>query len=171
MDAHRNFGFLLKDASRLYVQRFEQRARAFGLTLPQCKALVHLARHEGISQTTLSELTDLEPMNLVRILDRMEEEGWVERRVDPGDRRARCLHLTPKAKPLVDQIWQLADLTRAEAFGDLSRQQTEALVEMLSLVHANLGRLEPIGTTPAGTVLPARRTATPAGGQRARRPR
>jgi len=43
----RTFGFLLKDATRLYVQRFEQRARRFGVTLPQCKALGYLSKNEG----------------------------------------------------------------------------------------------------------------------------
>ena len=66
----------MKDLSRLYVQRFEQRAAVHGLTLPQCKALVYLATNEGISQVQLAERTDIEPMSLVRILDRMESEGW-----------------------------------------------------------------------------------------------
>jgi MarR family transcriptional regulator for hemolysin len=66
LNAQRTFGFLLKDTSRRYVGRFEQRARSLGLTLPQCKVLVYLANNEGMSQTQLAELTDLEPMTLVR---------------------------------------------------------------------------------------------------------
>src|ERR1700731_5393 len=89
----RTFGFLLKETSRLYVERFEQRAGALGLTLPQCKVLVFLADHEGISQMQLAELTELEPMTLVRVLDRTESDGWLERRNDPADRRARRLYL------------------------------------------------------------------------------
>ena len=83
---------------------------ALGLTLPQCKALVYLAEHEGISQVQLAELTDIEPMTLVRILDRMESDGWLERRNDPADRRARRLYLKPEGKALVDDIWHLVDL-------------------------------------------------------------
>ncbi len=71
MDRLRTFGFLLKDVTRLYVQRFEQRARRFGVTLPQCKALSHLSKNEGISQVRLAELAETDPMTLVRILDRM----------------------------------------------------------------------------------------------------
>src|SRR5208337_5651097 len=97
----------------------------FSLTLPQCRVLVNLADHEGISQVQLAELTDIEPMTLVRILDRMEADGWLERRIDPADRRARRLHLKAKAKPLVDTIWNLADLTREEAFSGMSKRQTE----------------------------------------------
>src|ERR1700722_17674602 len=93
VNALRTFGFLLKDTSRLYVQRFEQRAAALGLTLAQCKVLIYLANHEGISQVQLAELTDLEPMTLVRTLDCLESQGRLERRNDPADRRARRLYL------------------------------------------------------------------------------
>jgi MarR family transcriptional regulator for hemolysin len=138
----RTFGFLLKETSRLYVQRFEQRAGALGLTLPQCKALVHLAEHEGISQVQLAELTDLEPMTLVRILDRMESDGWLERRNDPADRRARCLYLEAKAKPLVDDIWHLVDLTRREAFAGIPRKHADLLIELLEKIRTNFASLE-----------------------------
>jgi MarR family transcriptional regulator, transcriptional regulator for hemolysin len=128
------------------VQRFEQRARALGLTLPQCKALVHLADHEGISQVQLGELTDLEPMTLVRILDRMESDGWLERRNDPADRRTRCLFLKAGAKPLMDDIWHLVDLTRREAFAGIPRKHADLLIELLAKIQSNLASLEALAT-------------------------
>jgi DNA-binding MarR family transcriptional regulator len=154
MDSLRSFGFLLRDVSRLYVRRFEQRAAALGLTLPQCRTLVYLALHEGLSQTRLGELTDVEPMTLVRILDRMESDGWLERCVDPADRRARFVYLKAKAKPLVDEIWTLADVTRHEAFLDIPKNQVGALIGLLDRVRSNLATLEPLPT--------ARRTTTQA---------
>ena len=80
MNPLRTFGFLLKDTSRRYVDRFEQRARSLGLTLPQCKVLVYLANNEGMSQAQLAERTDLEPMTLVRTVDSLESQGCLERR-------------------------------------------------------------------------------------------
>ena len=154
MNPLRSFGFLLRDVSRLYVRRFEQRAAALGLTLPQCRALVYLALNEGISQARLAELTDVEPMTLVRILDRMESDGWLERRVDPADRRARCIYLRAKAKPLVDDIWELADLTREEAFLGVPKKQADMLIGLLDQVRNNLATLEPL---PAATVAAPRR--------------
>jgi DNA-binding MarR family transcriptional regulator len=146
----RSFGFLLRDVSRLYVRRFEQRAAALGLTLPQCRALVYLALNEGLSQARLAELTDVEPMTLVRILDRMASDGWLERRVDPADRRARCIYLKAKAKPLVDDIWKLADLTREEAFLGVPKRQASVLIGLLDQVRSNLAILEPLPpATPA----------------------
>jgi MarR family transcriptional regulator, transcriptional regulator for hemolysin len=140
----RGFGFLLKDVSRLYVQRFEQRAAVHGLTLPQCRALVHLANNEGISQVQLAEFTDIEPMSLVRILDRMESDGLVERRNDPADRRARCLYLKPKAKPVVDDIWHLVELTRREAFAGVPKRQADLLISLLEKIQSNFVSLQPL---------------------------
>jgi MarR family transcriptional regulator, transcriptional regulator for hemolysin len=149
----RTFGFLLKDTRRLYVQRFEQRASALGLTLPQCKALVYLTNHEGISQVQLGELTDLKPMTLVRILDRMESNGWLERRNDPADRRARRLYLTAKGRPLVDDIWHLVDLTRREAFVGIPRKHADLLIELLERIQGNFAALEPLQPMPAVAAL------------------
>jgi DNA-binding MarR family transcriptional regulator len=89
MDRFKNVGYLLKDVSRRYVARFERHAAEVSLTLMQCKVLLHLSRNEGVSQVRLCELTDVEPMMMVRILDRMEADKLLERRPDPDDRRAR----------------------------------------------------------------------------------
>src|SRR5262244_3682518 len=112
----RNFTFLLREVSRRFVLRFEEHARSISLTLPQCKVLIRLENNEGVSQARLAELTDVDAMTMVRILDRMEAEGLLERRPDPADRRARCLYVTAKAKPLLDEIQRLGSLTRSEVF-------------------------------------------------------
>jgi MarR family transcriptional regulator for hemolysin len=136
MEELRNFGFLVKDLGRLYTRRFEQRAAGLQLTLPQCKTLGYLSRNEGVSQVRLAELAEIDPMSMVRILDYMEAEGWVERRADPNDRRARCLHIKDKARAILDEIWQLADATRTEFLAGLSAAERLRLVDMLERVHA-----------------------------------
>lgn len=157
MDRLRNFGFLLKDLSQRYVLRFEHRARGISLTLAQCKALVRLERNEGVSQARLAELADVEPMTMVRILDRMEADGLLERRPDPADRRARRLHLTSKARPLLDEIWRLSDLTRTEVFAGVGRREREAFLDVLERIHGNICALkdQPVG---AAGARPSRKT-------------
>ncbi len=159
MDLHRNLGFLLKDVSRLYTRRFEERAQALALTLPQCKALAYLANNEGVSQKRLAELTEIDPMSLVRILDRMEADGWVQRRSDPDDRRARSLAVTEKAKPLVAHIWNLGVETRGEALAGLSSEERTQLVELLARIHKNLLALKPLADDAARTSSLAPRTS------------
>ncbi|HEX3844838.1 MAG TPA: MarR family transcriptional regulator [Steroidobacteraceae bacterium] len=144
MDLNRQLGFLLKDASRRYTRRFEERAQALSLTLPQCRALLHLENNEGVSQKRLSELTELDPMTLVRILDRMEADGWVQRRFDPADRRAHTLWLMPRAKPVLEHIAHLITEVRAETLHGLSNEERSKLIELLGRVHANLSSLPPL---------------------------
>ena len=165
----RTFGFLLKETSRLYVERFEQRAGVLGLTLPQCKVLVYLADNEGISQAQLAELTDLEPMTLVRTLDYLESQGLLERRNDPADRRARRLYLKPKGKPLVDDIWHLAALTRREAFAGVPKKHADLMIELLEKVRSNFASLEPL--QPVHPVAPLRSEPVNAGAVESRRGR
>jgi MarR family transcriptional regulator, transcriptional regulator for hemolysin len=138
------FGFVLKDTANKYVQRFEERARELGLTLPQCKALVYLARSEGISQVELASSAEIDPMSLVRILDRMEMDGWVERRADPNDRRARRLYLKPGSKPLLEAIDRVSTATRDEALAGFSQQEAILLMSALERVRHNIASLHPI---------------------------
>jgi len=141
MDQLRDFGFLLKDLTRLYVLRFEQRASAISLTLTQCRALAQLEKNEGTSQARLAELTDVDPMTMVRILDHMETDNLIERRPDPEDRRARRLYLTDKGKPLVGEMWRLAELTRAEMFSNISKEDRQVFLRVLRQLHVNASAL------------------------------
>jgi len=142
-DRLRNFGFLVRDVHRLYAKHFERYARDIELTLPQCKVLGHLSRNEGISQARLAELTDTDPMTLVRTLDRMQQDQWIERRPDPEDRRAHRLYLREAAKPILARMWKLADQARHEALSVLSVAEREQLLELLERVHGALLQLEP----------------------------
>ena len=138
----RNFGFLMRDVSRLYAAYFQRCARELELTLPQCKVLGHLSRNEGISQARLAELSDTDPMTLVRTLDRMQEDNWIERRPDPADRRAHRLYLREVAKPILNRMWKIADQCRQEAMADLSPTEREQLIELLERLHGTLSALE-----------------------------
>ncbi|HEX4023122.1 MAG TPA: MarR family transcriptional regulator [Steroidobacteraceae bacterium] len=141
-DRLRNLGFLVRDVSRLYGRHFERHARELELTLPQCKVLAHLSRNEGISQARLAELTETDPMTLVRTLDRMQQDRWIERRADPADRRAHRLFLCEDAKPVVARMWKIADQARGEAISVLSQPEREQLLDLLARVHENLQTLD-----------------------------
>ena len=88
------FGALLIDSARLLRQRFDQRARAMGLTRAQWNVLSHLYRNDGINQAGLADLMEVEPITVGRQLDRMEEAGWIARQPDPSDRRVRRIYMT-----------------------------------------------------------------------------
>lgn len=132
------FGFLLSDAARLLRRRFDQKARRLGLTRAQWQLLARLARNEGTHQAALADLMEVEPITLCRLLDRMEEGGWVERRPDPADRRARLLYMTDKARPVIEEMRALADGVYEEALAGLPAEAREALLSALRLVRSNL---------------------------------
>jgi MarR family transcriptional regulator, transcriptional regulator for hemolysin len=134
----RNFGFLLHDVARLMRKRFEQNARDLGVTRSQCQVLAHLARHEGIQQGGLAEILEVEPITLTRLLDRLEGLGLVERRAHASDRRIRLLYLTPRAHPLLSDIFTIGAATRAEALQGVPEAAREQLFAILSAMKANL---------------------------------
>lgn len=147
MDRFKHVGYLLKDVSGRYVARFERHAEQVSLTLTQCKVLVHLSRNEGASQARLCELTDVEPMMMVRILDRMEADKILERRPDPQDRRARRLYLTRKSAALLDEIDRIMEVTRSEIFAGVSKADRDAFLKVLEHIHENACALQ--AATPA----------------------
>jgi MarR family transcriptional regulator for hemolysin len=131
-------GFLLHDVARLLRKRFEQNARGLGLTRSQWQVLAYLDKNEGIQQGGLAELLDVEPITLGRILDKLQACGLVERRAHPRDRRIWLLYLTGKSGPKLEAMRDIGELTRAEAFGDISEASREQLLALLGTMKANL---------------------------------
>jgi MarR family transcriptional regulator for hemolysin len=133
-------GLMLADVSRLMRKYFEQQARAkqLGLTKAQCAALFHLSRHEGINQAALAQILEIEPITLVRLLDRLEAAGLVERRRDLQDRRARVLYLTPAAQPLIGRIKQLIGEVWEQTMAGLTPADRAAFVTTLTVLKNTL---------------------------------
>lgn len=135
-------GFLLNDAARLMRKDFERRTRSLGLTRAQWQALFHLARNEGCNQATLADLLEVEPITLARLVDRLEAGGLVERRADPGDRRARLLFLGQRAHPLLEQLRALGAETREIALAGIDEDERNLLMTLLTKMRANLSGRE-----------------------------
>ena len=144
----RSLGFLLADVSRLVRKRFDQRARALGLTRAQWRVLAQLRRREGINQRDLAEILEIESITLVRHIDRLEAKGWVERRRDPNDRRAWRLHLNAQVQPILDKMREFSELTRKEALAGISEEESEELIDRLLQIKSNMLRREPVEREP-----------------------
>lgn len=131
-------GFILHDVARLLRKRFEQRARGLGLTRSQWQTLVYLNINEGIHQGGLAEILEIEAITLVRILDKLEARGLIERRPHPTDRRIRALFLREATRPLIEQLREMGNVTRAEALAGLSDDTRALLLEALTQMKTNL---------------------------------
>jgi len=130
--------WLIHDIARLMKKRFDRRARTLGLTRAQWMALATLRRHPGINQVELADKLDVEPMTVARLIDRLEEAGWVERRADTKDRRAKLLFLTARTEEITTQIRALALQTRREALQGVSQEEHRALLNALQKIKGNL---------------------------------
>jgi MarR family transcriptional regulator for hemolysin len=138
----RALGFLLADTSRLMRRRFDARAREIGLTRAQWRVLAQLRRREGINQTALAEIMEIEPISLSRHIDRLVEKDIVERRADPRDRRAWRLYLRPAAQPVLDRLREVSNENRKEVLQGIPVEESEALIDTLLKIKANLVALE-----------------------------
>ncbi len=137
-DPSRNLGFLVHEVARLMRRRFDRRVQSLGLTQAQWRTLVHLSRCEGMNQAALAEILEIRPITLTRLLDKLQQAGWVERRPDPSDRRMFRLYITEQAQPMLAELQAAAAETRAEATQGLSSAMRRELIDLLCTVKSNL---------------------------------
>lgn len=157
-DPQRSFGLLLNDIARMMRRQFSRRVQGLGLTQTQWQALVHLSRNEGIRQVALAEIMEIQPITLARLIDRLQAAGWVERRADPGDRRAFQLYLTEGAGPLLDQLWDTAKELRKEAMAGLPAASQTQMIDALCAIKHNLIHMDKTNAgAEAAPAKPARR--------------
>lgn len=137
-DTERNFGWLTTDVARLMRTVFDRRVKALGLTRPQWLAIVRLKRRPGASQSELADMMEIERAPAGKIVDRLQERGWVERRPDPDDRRINRIFLTDLGERVHAAIWPIAQSTVADALGDLSESEVNRLNLLLARVKSRL---------------------------------
>ncbi len=127
--------FGLIETARLYVRGLQRRTGGLALHATACRALVTLADSEGVTQRRLAQLLKIHPVALGRTLDRLEANGWTERRPKPGDRRAKALGITQKGKALLPLVRQAINESHSAAFEGLS--DYEAKLKRWRRKHCN----------------------------------
>jgi MarR family transcriptional regulator for hemolysin len=136
--------FEISETAHAMRKAFDRRAVGLGVTRAQWKVLFRLERQPGLRQIELADMLDIEPITLSRIIDRLEEAGLVERLADPADRRAWRLHITARAKPLVEKLRSVADEMIAEAFAGIDPKHIEITRQVLGRVRENASRVVPL---------------------------
>jgi MarR family transcriptional regulator for hemolysin len=134
----RELAFSINDVARLLKTHADQRAAHLGMTRAKWAVLARLDRFEGLKQTELAEMLDLQPISLTRLLDGLAENGLIERRADPADRRAKRLFLTPAARPLLDRLSGVAEDLMNSALAGLDEGDQATLLKLLATVKENL---------------------------------
>ena len=131
---------LLLETARLACSRYDRALRAHlpGMTLGRCSVLIQLAQHERPNQAALARILDIRPITLVRLLDRLDAGGFVERIPDPDDRRAHVLALTAKALPIIERIHDLNRKTCNDLHLGISEAEATQLRVLLSRIRSEL---------------------------------
>lgn len=103
---------------------------------------------EGSTQSRLARLLDVSDVTAGRMIDRLCEQGLVERRPDPGDRRAHRIYLAPAAAPLLGRLQELAAAEEERSFAGMTEAEKAELHRLLDIIRANLR--SPWDEPPAG---------------------
>lgn len=129
---------MLNDVARMLRTYADHRAAQFGITRAQWVVLARLDRSEGLKQSELAEILELQPISLTRLLDKLSNSGLIERRADPLDRRAKRLFLTPAARPLLEKLGELGEDLMGTALAGVDTDSVERMIAQLGVVKENL---------------------------------
>lgn len=134
-------GFLVADITRLMRRRFAEELKAgrVRLTLAEARALVYISRREGLRQVELAALLESQPITVARLVDQLAKAGYVERRADPGDRRAYRLHLRAAAREPLARIARATEAVRQRTLRGLPAREAASLAGSLERIRTNLG--------------------------------
>ncbi|MFN4017897.1 MAG: MarR family winged helix-turn-helix transcriptional regulator [Reyranella sp.] len=131
-------GYVLSDVARLIRTVFDRRVRDIGLTRAQWLVLTRLYRRPGASQTELADMLEIDRASAGRMIDRMQKNGWVERRADSEDRRINRLYLTADARRAHKDMWAIAEATVDDALAPLSVVEREQFTRLAARIKGQL---------------------------------
>ena len=137
-DPRRDAVALLVDTA-LALRTFADRcAREHGTTRAQWGLLARLARRDGLTQAELAEMLDIQPISLTRLVDRLDEQGLVERRPHPSDRRANQVFLTPAGRGAFEAFTPLANTMAERIFAGVDAEAVDGLRAVLAHIKSNV---------------------------------
>lgn len=138
VDNRREILFALADTARSMRTYIDQRAREYGMTRAQWAALGRLQRQEGMTQAEMAEALEIAPISLVRLVDRLCDQGLVERRPHPSDRRANRLYLTGKGRTTLADLVPLGREIAADVLNGMSEAAISELLQGLLRIKNNI---------------------------------
>lgn len=136
-----NVGFIIGDVSRMLRTVYDRRVEPLGLTRAQWRVLARISRNEGCTQTELAAELEIEKPTLGRLIDRLQANDWVERRADENDARTKRIFLTPGVRPVLTEMYTLADEVLDAALAGLTAEAAGQLEQSLLHVKSNLSAL------------------------------
>ena len=136
--ADANFFFLLSEVQRLVRAYADKEAAHYGITRAQWAVLAKVERSEGMKQTELAEEMEMQPITLTRLIDKLSDNGWIERRGDDSDRRVNRLYLKKAARPLLGKLTGLKAELTATALDGITPEDEQRLLAQLETIKENV---------------------------------
>jgi DNA-binding MarR family transcriptional regulator len=133
-----NFLFALGELQRLVRAYADKQAARYGITRAQWAVLAKVERTEGLKQTELAEQMEMQPITLTRLIDKLCDNGWIERRSDDTDRRVNRLYLCKAARPLLGKLSGLRSELTATALDGISPADAQRLLIQLETIKENV---------------------------------
>lgn len=146
-DLSRNFGFILNDVARLMRTTFDRRVKALGFTRSQWWVLNHLFRQNGVTQSELAVILEVEKATLGRMLDRLEAKRLIRRESDAADRRVKRVYLTDEVEPTIKAMRAAAADMRRDALAGIPPEERDRFVDTLIAIKTNLARVDASAAT------------------------
>ena len=135
------FPFAVARVTRRWRKLLDERLKDLGVTQARWTTMVYLQQGgEGLTQRELARLMAIENPTLVRLLDSLEQQGLIERRPCPNDRRARRLHLTKDGTEFMNVLTERAALLREEMLDGISDRDIEGAVKVFHKILENAER-------------------------------
>jgi MarR family transcriptional regulator for hemolysin len=133
-----NFFFTLAELQRLTRVYADKEAARYGITRAQWAVLAKVERNEGMKQTELAEQMEMQPITLTRLIDKLCDNGWIERRGDENDRRVNRLYLKKAARPLLAKLAGLRSELTATALEGINPADAHRLLTQLEAIKENV---------------------------------
>jgi len=134
-----SLGALIHDVAHLLRTVIDREVAPYNLTRAKWQALGVLDRKEGLTQTGLAEELELGNATVGRLVERLEERGFITRKADEQDSRVKRIFINPTARPDLEELEAVAAVVRKTALRKITKAQQKQLVELLSTIKANLG--------------------------------
>jgi MarR family transcriptional regulator, transcriptional regulator for hemolysin len=136
--ADHEFIFALAEVQRLLRAYADRQAARHGITRAQWAVLAKVERAEGLYQSELAEQMEMQPITLTRLIDRLCDNGWLERRSHDSDRRCKRLYLRDEARPLLAKLAELKSELTDTALAGIEPADAQRLVAQMDTIKENL---------------------------------
>ena len=129
---------LFHEISLMVARLFNRQVKEMGLTRTQWQVLYLLYMQGEQSQTYIADTLMMANPPLGKVVERLESGGWITRRDDDKDRRAKLVRLTPKIQPMLNSLESVVDDIGGIATRGVSKKEAAQFYKLIKLAHANL---------------------------------